>query len=113
MGNLVPYGGSDSADSLFTKTLEWGEENDRQFASELRACGSKTGKGKWVTYGHGIFAEQFWQSAVCYYHFTYKELFGRLIVEKNPFVEICWDNPHIGDEAWSCPGHGIRHFEWT
>ena len=25
-------------------------------------------------------------------------------------VEMCWDNPRIGDEAWACSGHGVWHF---
>lgn len=69
------------------------------------------GKGKWVTYGSGLFAKKFFQSAVCYYDFTYGGAYGRTIIKKTQVVALCWDNPDIGEEAWLCPNHQIWHFE--
>ncbi len=101
----------DSSETLATFVLEKGEENDLKYASMLRSCAASVGKGKWVTYGHGLFAKKFFQSAVCFFDFTYGEAYGRTIIKKTQVVEQCWDNPNIGEEAWLCPNHGIWHFE--
>jgi hypothetical protein len=110
VGELPGLDGS-SAETLATYTLEEGEKNDLKYAAQLRECAGSVGKGKWATWGTGLFARKYFQSAVCYFHFTYVMAYGRSIIGKTEVVELCWDNPDIGEEAWLCPGHGVWHFE--
>jgi len=103
----------DSSETDVTFALEEGEKNDLAFAQQLRTCAAQVGKGKYVTYGHGLFATRFFQSAVCFYHITDEESYGRYLVGKTHVAELCWDNPDIGEEAWLCAKQGrkIWHFE--
>lgn len=110
VGELPGIDGS-SAETIATYEFEEGEKNDLKYAAQLRACAGKTGKGKWATWGTGLFARKYFQTAVCYFDFTYAEEYGRTIIGKTEVVELCWDNPDIGEEAWLCPGHGTWHFE--
>jgi hypothetical protein len=95
------------AKTLVTYELEEGEKNDLKYAAQLRSCAGSV--GKWTTWGTGLFARKYFQTAVCYYHFTYAVAYGRTIIGKTEVVELCWDN--IGEEAWLCPGNGIWHFK--
>lgn len=99
----------EEADTIATMILEEGEDNDRTLAEKLKSCGLHVGTGKWVLAGPWPYQEWFYRTAVCYYTLSFKEIFGRLIVESS-FVEMCWNNPKIGEQEWSCPKHGVWEF---